>query len=48
MTEISRVLRSKDKARQTYDRMSRWYDLFAVSERKFAKLGLEMLNLQKE
>ncbi|MBC8336253.1 MAG: methyltransferase domain-containing protein [Anaerolineales bacterium] len=46
MKEISRVVRSKEKARQTYDGISRWYDLFAASEKKFADLGLEMLNLK--
>jgi len=46
MSEISRVIRSKKEARQTYDGMSRWYDLFAASEKKFTDLGLEMLNLQ--
>lgn len=46
MAKISRVNRSKDKARQTYNKISRWYDLFAASEKKFANLGLEMLNLQ--
>jgi len=46
MKEISRVMRTKNKARQTYDGMSRWYDLITASEKKFADLGLEMLNLQ--
>ncbi|MBT3187536.1 MAG: class I SAM-dependent methyltransferase [Anaerolineae bacterium] len=46
MPEISRVRRSKEEARQTYDWISRWYDFVAVSERKFTNLGLKMLNLQ--
>jgi len=46
MPEISRVTRSTEEARQTYDGMSRWYDLFAASERKFTDLGLKMLNVQ--
>lgn len=43
MNEISRVTRSKESARRAYDGMSRWYDLFAGSEKKFAEAGLKML-----
>ena len=46
MTEISRVSRSKEEARQNYDKMSRWYDLFTSSEKKFTDAGLPMLNVQ--
>lgn len=46
MTEISRVTRSKDEARQAYDKMSRWYDFFASSEKKFTDAGLTMLDVQ--
>ncbi len=41
---ISRVTRSKDAAKTSYDRMSKWYDLIAgTSEWKFVKAGLELL-----
>lgn len=43
MSEVSRVTRSKASARRTYDGMSRWYDLFASSEKKFTNEGLKML-----
>ncbi len=46
MSKISRVFRTKEEASQNYDRLSRWYDLFASSERKFTDLGLEMLAAQ--
>jgi ubiquinone/menaquinone biosynthesis C-methylase UbiE len=46
-TEITRVARSKDAARNTYDRLSKWYDLLAgSSERKFTEAGLRKLNVQ--
>ncbi len=43
---ISRVLRTKEEARQSYDKMSRWYDLFTSSEKKFTELGLATLDIQ--
>jgi ubiquinone/menaquinone biosynthesis C-methylase UbiE len=47
MSEISRVTRSKDEARKSYDAMSRWYDFLAGdSERKYRNLGLQYLNIQ--
>jgi ubiquinone/menaquinone biosynthesis C-methylase UbiE len=45
--QITRVLRSKQQARASYDRMSQWYDLLAdPSERKYRELGLQKLNVQ--
>jgi ubiquinone/menaquinone biosynthesis C-methylase UbiE len=42
--QISRVTRSKEVAKTSYDRMSRWYDLIAgTSEWKFVKIGLDLL-----
>ncbi|MDI6770380.1 MAG: methyltransferase domain-containing protein [Anaerolineales bacterium] len=32
--------------RHNYDRLSRWYDWFASSEKHFTKTGLRMLNVQ--
>jgi ubiquinone/menaquinone biosynthesis C-methylase UbiE len=42
--EISRVRRSKAEAKETYDKISHWYDILAgSSEREFVQLGLEKL-----
>jgi len=46
-SEITRVARSKDSARASYDRLSKWYDLLAgSSERKFTEVGLQKLNVK--
>jgi len=37
---------SREQTRRNYDRMSRWYDLFAGSEKKFTDAGLKVLNVQ--
>jgi demethylmenaquinone methyltransferase/2-methoxy-6-polyprenyl-1,4-benzoquinol methylase len=44
---IKRVNRSKDAARTSYNRMSRWYDMIAGStEKKYRDWGLEKLSAQ--
>jgi ubiquinone/menaquinone biosynthesis C-methylase UbiE len=47
MTEIQRVDRSREQARVSYDRLSRWYDWFAGDEWKFTLAGLRALEPQK-
>lgn len=37
---------SRDQTRQNYDRLSRWYDLFAGSEKKFTESGLQLLDIK--
>ena len=47
MELISRVVRSKEEAKTSYDKMSRWYDLLVGrSEKKFRDKGLDLLNVQ--
>ena len=36
----------REQTRQNYDRMSRWYDLFAASERRFTESGLHILGVK--
>ena len=47
MGTVARVSRSKDEAKSSYNRMSRWYDMMAgSSEKKYRDIGLEKLNAQ--
>ncbi len=47
MPPISRVTRSKEAAKSTYDRLSRWYDALAgSSEQKFTDTGLQKLTIK--
>ena len=46
--EISRVTRSKEEAKATYDRMSRWYDMLPGRlERKYKEAGLKKSNAKQ-
>jgi len=38
---------SQEQTQQNYDRMARWYDLFASSERKFTETGLHLLDARQ-
>lgn len=44
--ETGPVSRSMEAARINYNRLSRWYDLFAGSEKRFTDLGLRLLNVR--
>jgi demethylmenaquinone methyltransferase/2-methoxy-6-polyprenyl-1,4-benzoquinol methylase len=46
--EISRVPRSKEAAKSSYDRLSRWYDVLAGgSENRLTKIGLQKLKVKE-
>ncbi|MBM4242054.1 MAG: methyltransferase domain-containing protein [Euryarchaeota archaeon] len=45
--KISRVKRSKEEAKISYDKMSKWYDLMAKPEKKFVISGVEKLDVQE-
>ena len=44
---MSRVLRSKEDAKASYNRLSRWYDLFARFEKKYREAGLKKLKAKE-
>lgn len=47
-THITRVIRPKEAARASYDRLSKWYDLLAgPSERKCRERGLRALDVRE-
>ncbi|WP_048152324.1 class I SAM-dependent methyltransferase [Palaeococcus ferrophilus] len=45
-SKVSRVCRTQEEAKKLYDRISRFYDLFAFPERKYRDRALELLNIQ--
>jgi len=45
-TDIERVHRPGGNARTNYNAMSRWYDLFTSSEKRFTDIGLQMLDVK--
>ena len=47
-TKLSRVTRSKEEAKASYDKMSKWYDILAGRfERKYRDTGLQKLSVKK-
>ena len=44
---MSRVTRSREEAKLNYDRLSRWYDIFAASEKKYKEKGLQKMNVKE-
>lgn len=44
---ISRVTRSKKEAKANYDKMSRWYDMVSLFERKYKETGLKKLGVKE-
>lgn len=44
---IGRVAMSRQEAKANYDRLSKWYDLFAHFERKYRKAGLRKLDARE-
>ncbi|MEW6231340.1 MAG: methyltransferase domain-containing protein [Chloroflexota bacterium] len=47
-TQISRVTRSKEQAKRSYDKISRWYDLLVSPfERAYRIAGLQKLNVKE-
>lgn len=48
ISDVSRVYRSKDQAKQWYDKISRFYDCFAgVFEKKYKDRGLDRLSINR-
>lgn len=43
--EVTRVTRSKEDAKNSYDKMSKWYDLMAKPEKKYVTIGVEKLDI---
>jgi len=48
LRDIKRVKRSKEEAKNSYNKMSKWYDLLAEhGEKRFRDAGLQKLNIQE-
>jgi demethylmenaquinone methyltransferase/2-methoxy-6-polyprenyl-1,4-benzoquinol methylase len=47
MEAIRRVNRSREQAKISYDKLSKWYDFFGNMERKFRDTGLEKLGVRE-
>lgn len=45
--EISRVNRSREDARTSYNKMSKWYDTIAKPEKKYIEIGLKNLAVKE-
>lgn len=46
--EVPRVTRTKQQAKASYDKMSKWYDILACPfERKYSDIGLQKLNAKE-
>ena len=49
MEGMSRVTRTKDEAKEYYDKISKWYDLISrKKEKKLSKVGLEKLEIAED
>ena len=46
--KIERVHRPHAEARENYNAISRWYDLFTGSEKQFTDIGIQMLDVQAD
>jgi len=45
-SEVERVNRPRAQARNSYNTMSHWYDLFTSSEKQFTDIGVQLLDVQ--
>jgi len=46
--KILRIYRSRERAKKSYDRISRFYDYFAgIFEKKYIKMALQQLHIDK-
>ncbi|ASJ07277.1 hypothetical protein [Thermococcus pacificus] len=45
-SKVSRVCRTQEEAKKLYDRISRFYDLFAFPEGKYRERALELLSIK--